>query len=66
MTRAELESLVAGMKIVEQSMIDCRRGGAFRKQNLEFGLRVLIATREQAQKALEDWPTGETPGESQG
>ncbi len=56
MTKKDLESLVLGMRLAEQSMMDCRRGGAFRRENLEVALRTLSATRDQGQALLDAWP----------
>jgi hypothetical protein len=55
MTKNELASLVSGMQQAEQSLRACRRGGAFRQQELELALRLLVATREQAQTILQAW-----------
>ncbi len=64
MTKNELASLVTGMQQAEQSLLASRRGGAFRQQELEMALRLLVTTREQAQKILQAWGGKEPPDEA--
>ena len=55
MTKEDLERIVTGLRLAEQSLMNCRRGGAFRRQDLEAGLRELDAARSFAQDLLEKW-----------